>query len=897
MAAHATTAAHPYASIKKTTAQGHTYFDITRLHDKVGQLPFTIRIVLESLVRNCDGFAVTKTDVENCLDYERLAEKVEIPFKPARVLMQDFTGVPAVVDLAAMRDCVARLGGDAKKINPLVPVDLVIDHSIQVDATRVEDALQINEAKEFERNSERFTFLKWGSQSFENLNIVPPGNGIVHQVNLEYLARVVFAVKEGEHTLLYPDTLVGTDSHTTMINGLGCLGWGVGGIEAESNMLGQPSAMVLPPVVGYKLTGTLPAGATATDLVLTITQNLRKHGVVGKFVEFYGPGLASLSLADRATVANMAPEYGATCGFFPVDDLTLAYLRQTGRSEASISVIESYLRDQGLWNDPAVDPGIKYLENLELDISTIVPCIAGPKRPQDRVVCAEQKASFNEALSAKNGLGVAPDAKDKTGTITYEGQTHSVGHGTVVIAAITSCTNTSNPSVLLAAGLVARKARALGLRVPNFIKTSLSPGSQVVASYLKQSGLLEDLEFQGFTIAGFGCMTCIGNSGELFPTVGEQLKEAGLVMCSVLSGNRNFEARVHPDTAGNYLASPPLVVAYALAGTMNIDIGGEPIGKDSEGKDVFLRDIWPTRQELSDLEAQFVTRDTFSAVYERIKQGNARWTALNPPMAAHFPWEDNSTYIHNPPFFQTMQREPPVRGSIKNAHVLLYLGDSITTDHISPAGNIARTSPAAKYLTEHGVQQADFNSYGARRGNDLVMARGTFANTRLGNKVAGEGPTGPVTVHLPSGEKLPIYDAAQRYIADGQATIVLAGKEYGSGSSRDWAAKGPALLGIHAVIAESYERIHRSNLVGMGIVPLTFVDGQSAASLGLTGKELFSIELDPAAVAPGMLLNVEVNDNGATRSFQAKLRFDTIAEIAYWKHGGVLHYVLRNLIK
>lgn len=885
--------AHPFEKLLTPLNVGentYQYYDLSKLGDaRVGNLPFSIRVLLEAAIRNCDNFAILETDIAKILDWEVSATAIEIPFKPARVVMQDFTGVPAVVDLAAMRDATSRLGGDPRKINPLVPVDLVIDHSVQVDKARSADALEFNSAKEFERNHERFSFLKWGSTAFDGLTIVPPGNGIVHQVNLEYLARSVF----NDNGVLYPDSVVGTDSHTTMINGLGVLGWGVGGIEAEAAMLGVPMSMVLPAVVGYKLTGTLAPGATATDLVLTITQNLRKHGVVEKFVEFYGPGVAALSLADRATISNMAPEYGATCGYFPVDEKTIAYLQQTGRDAKQIAWIEAYFKAQHMFG--CLGQGLHFTEHLELDIGTVVPCVAGPKRPHDRVALTDMKRDFEICMDGKagfKGFGIPPEKRNATANLTFQGQEYTLTHGSVVIASITSCTNTSNPSVLVAAGLVARKARAIGLRVKPYIKTSLSPGSGVVSHYLSASGLQEDLTALGFDVVGYGCMTCIGNSGELLDGVHEAFEQSGVVASAVLSGNRNFEARVHPITAANYLASPPLVVAYALAGTVDIDLTTAVIGTGKDGQNVFLRDLWPTTEEIEAIVARFVTAETFKAVYSKIKEGNKRWDELKVATGEMFQWDDKSTYIHNPPFFQAMGKELPEPRPITDAYCLLNLGDSVTTDHISPAGNIAKNSPAAKYLTEHGVDKADFNTYGARRGNDLVMARGTFANTRLSNKIVGPGNTGPITIHIPTGEVMPIFDAAERYQKGNQNLIILAGKEYGSGSSRDWAAKGPYLQGVKAVIAESFERIHRSNLVGMGIIPFVFKPGQNAESLGLKGNETFTIDL-PADLKPGMDVDVRTN-TGVT--FQAVLRFATPVEITYWRNGGILHFVLRKIL-
>lgn len=886
-------AANPFTHILTPLGE-NKYFDFTKLNDeRVAKLPISIRVVLESAIRHCDEFLVTSADVEKILAWKQTQGLEEIPFAPARVLMQDFTGVPAVVDLAGMRDCVARLNGNPKVINPLVPVDLVIDHSVQVDASRTADAKDVNEAKEFERNSERFTFLKWGSTAFEGLQIVPPGNGIVHQVNLEYLARVVFE----NNGLLYPDTLVGTDSHTTMVNGLGCLGWGVGGIEAEAAMLGQPQSMVLPQVVGYKLTGKLAPAATATDVVLTITNALRKFGVVGKFVEFYGEGVASLSLADRATISNMAPEYGATCGFFPVDEISLEYLLQTGRAQKRVDTVRDYLKAVGMFFDYTKDSGIEYSSNLSLDLSTVVPCIAGPKRPHDWVAVSEQQADFQKCLnnpeSGFKGFAVQEANRTTSATLNFEGTDYTINHGDVVIAAITSCTNTSNPSVLIAAGLVAKKALALGLKVKPYIKTSLSPGSQAVEAYLRRCNLLDPLAQQGFAIAGYGCMTCIGNSGQLYPGVGEKFVENKIVCSSVLSGNRNFEARVHPDTAANYLASPPLVVAYALAGTMNINLATDALGKTADGANVFLKDIWPTPEEVQALIKEHVTSAVFSEVYSRIKQGNARWDALKVPTnPLQYQWDAKSTYIHNPPFFADVQLALPTHGDIKGATCLLNLGDSVTTDHISPAGDINAKSPAARYLNENGILKIDFNTYGARRGNDLVMARGTFANTRLSNKIVGTGNTGPVTIHFPTSEQIPIFDASERYIAAGTPLIILAGKEYGSGSSRDWAAKGPYMLGVKAVIAESFERIHRSNLVGMGIVPMCYKAGETAATLGLKGNETFDITFGDKLV-PGMDVQVKAGD----KTFTATLRLDTVAEIAYYNNGGILHYVLRNKLQ
>lgn len=872
------------------------YYSLPALKDpRTDALPFSIKILLESAVRNCDNFQVLQEDVEKILDWENTAPKqVEIPFKPARVILQDFTGVPAVVDLAAMRDAIKRLGGDADKINPLVPVDLVIDHSVQVDVARTENALQANMQYEFNRNKERFAFLKWGSTAFKNMLVVPPGSGIVHQVNLEYLARVVFN-SEG---ILYPDSLVGTDSHTTMIDGLGVAGWGVGGIEAEATMLGQPMSMVLPGVVGFKLTGKMHTGVTATDLVLTITQMLRKHGVVGKFVEFHGPGMSALSLADRATIANMSPEYGATMGFFPVDHITLQYLRLTGRDEHKVKMIEAYLRANNMfidYNEPQKEK--TYSSYLELELATVEPSISGPKRPHDRVSLTSMKGDWQACLDNKvgfKGFAIPKEDQDAVSKFTFNGKPAELRHGDVVIAAITSCTNTSNPSVMLGAGLVAKKAYDLGLQVKPWIKTSLAPGSGVVTKYLEKSGLDEFLDLQGFSLVGYGCTTCIGNSGEIHESVAGAISDNDIVAAAVLSGNRNFEGRVHPLTRANYLASPPLVVAYALAGTVNIDFEKEPIGTGKGGKEVFLRDIWPSSEEIAKVVESSVLPEMFKSTYESITKGNSMWNELSAPSGSLYSWDSNSTYVHDPPFFKSMTLKPPGAHGVKDAYCLLNFGGSITTDHISPAGNIQKDSPAAKFLLEHGVERKDFNSYGSRRGNDEIMARGTFANIRIVNKFL-KGEVGPKTIHVPSGEKLYVHEAAMKYKEAGQETIILAGSEYGSGSSRDWAAKGPYLLGVKAVIAVSFERIHRSNLVGMGIIPLCFKAGQDADSLGLTGNERYTIDLpsDIKSIKPGQDIEV-TTDNG--KSFTCTLRFDTQVELTYFEHGGILQYVLRQLI-
>ncbi|OVA03373.1 Aconitase A/isopropylmalate dehydratase small subunit [Macleaya cordata] len=873
------------------------YYSLTALNDpRIDKLPYSIKILLESAIRNCDNFQVTKEDVEKIIDWENSSPKqVEIPFKPARVLLQDFTGVPAVVDLACMRDAMNRLGSDSNKINPLVPVDLVIDHSVQVDVTRTDNAVQSNMELEFQRNKERFAFLKWGSTAFQNMLVVPPGSGIVHQVNLEYLGRVVF----NTDGLLYPDSVVGTDSHTTMIDGLGVAGWGVGGIEAEAAMLGQPMSMVLPGVVGFKLSGKLRNGVTATDLVLTATQMLRKHGVVGKFVEFYGDGMAELSLADRATIANMSPEYGATMGFFPVDHVTLQYLRLTGRSDETVAMVESYLRANKMfvdYNEPQQEK--LYSSYLQLDLADVEPCVSGPKRPHDRVPLKEMKSDWLSCLDNKvgfKGFAVPKESQDKVAKFSFRGQPAELKHGSVVIAAITSCTNTSNPSVMLGAALVAKKASELGLEVKPWVKTSLAPGSGVVTKYLLQSGLQKYFNQQGFHIVGYGCTTCIGNSGDLDESVAAAISENDIVAAAVLSGNRNFEGRVHALTRANYLASPPLVVAYALAGTVDIDFEKEPIGTGKDGKSVYFRDIWPSSEEIAEVVQSCVLPDMFKSTYEAITKGNPMWNQLPVPEASLYSWDPNSTYIHEPPYFKNMTMDPPGPHGVKDAYCLLNFGDSITTDHISPAGSIHKDSPAAKYLLDRGVDRKDFNSYGSRRGNDEVMARGTFANIRIVNKLLN-GEVGPKTVHIPTGEKLYVFDAASRYKEAGHDTIVIAGAEYGSGSSRDWAAKGPMLLGVKAVIAKSFERIHRSNLVGMGIIPLCFKAGEDAETLGLTGHERYTIDLPSkvSEIRPGQDVTVKT-DTG--KSFTCTARFDTEVELAYFDHGGILPYVIRNLIR
>ncbi|KAL3639968.1 Acyl CoA oxidase [Castilleja foliolosa] len=897
---------HPFNGIlsglpKPEGGEFGKFYSLPALNDpRIDKLPYSIRILLESAIRNCDNFQVTKEDVEKIIDWKNSAPKqVEIPFKPARVLLQDFTGVPAVVDLASMREAMKDLGSTPDKINPLVPVDLVIDHSVQVDVARSENAVQANMDLEFKRNKERFAFLKWGSTAFRNMLVVPPGSGIVHQVNLEYLGRVVFNT-EG---ILYPDSVVGTDSHTTMIDGLGVAGWGVGGIEAEAAMLGQPMSMVLPGVVGFKLSGKLCDGVTATDLVLTVTQILRKHGVVGKFVEFHGEGMGQLPLADRATIANMAPEYGATMGFFPVDHVTLQYLKLTGRSDETVKMIESYLRANHMfvdYNEP--QPERVYSSYLELDLADVEPCISGPKRPHDKVPLKDMKTDWHSCLDNKvgfKGFAVPKEEQEKVVKFSFQGQQAELKHGSVVIAAITSCTNTSNPSVMLGAGLVAKKACELGLEVKPWVKTSLAPGSGVVTKYLLQSGLQKYLNQQGFNIVGYGCTTCIGNSGDLHEAVASAIAENDLVAAAVLSGNRNFEGRVHPLTRANYLASPPLVVAYALAGTfsifVDIDFEKQPIGTGKDGKSVYFRDIWPTSAEVAEVVQSSVLPEMFKSTYEAITKGNQIWNQLSVPSSSLYVWDDDSTYIHKPPYFNGMTMDPPGPCGVKDAYCLLLFGDSITTDHISPAGSIHKDSPAAKYLMDRGVDRRDFNSYGSRRGNDEVMARGTFANIRIVNKLLN-GEVGPKTVHIPTGEKLSVYDAALRYKSAGQDTIILAGAEYGSGSSRDWAAKGPMLQGVKAVIAKSFERIHRSNLVGMGIIPLCFKSGEDSDTLGLTGHERYTIDLPTKAsdIRPGQDITV-TTDNG--KSFTCTLRFDTEVELAYFDHGGILQYVVRNLTK
>ncbi len=874
------------------------FFSLKRLEDKrVDELPYSIRVLLENSLRNNDNFVFTEQTTEDILNWKKThLKQVEIPFKPSRVLLQDFTGVPAVVDLAAMRDAVKKLGADPKKINPLCPVELVVDHSIMVDFARSKEALGKNEKMEFRRNKERFEFLKWGANTFENFKIVPPGNGIIHQVNLEHIARVVFE----RQSLLYPDSLVGTDSHTTMINGLGVVGWGVGGIEAEAVMLGQHVSMVLPEVIGFKLTGNLPELVTATDLVLTVVKMLRERGVVGKFVEFYGDGVHSLSVEDRATIANMAPEYGAYIGFFPVDDKAIDYMKRTGRSERHLEMTKKYLQQNNMYRDYANsnDDGIQWTgDSLHLNLSDVEPCVSGPKRPHDQILLKNLQTDFNDCLQNPNndfkGFGVkeAQDRKKQSKMI-YKGKEFTIKNGDVVVSAITSCTNTSNPGVMIAAGLLAKKANSLGLEVKPYIKTSLSPGSKVVEKYLQNSDLLQYLENIGFNIVGYGCMTCIGNSGELPQELHNTIEENDLVVTSVLSGNRNFEGRVHPLTKGNYLASPPLCVAYALAGTVDIDLAKDPIGVDKKGNDVFLSDIWPSNEEISEFSNKFIEKEMFLKSYENLDKSNKRWNELQVKETETYNWDKNSTYIHNPPFFTNLSNKNKKVQNIEGAYCLLNLGNSITTDHISPAGKIPLKSPASKYLQDRDVAIVDYNSFGSRRGNDEIMARGTFANIRLINKMASK--TGPYALHVPSGEERSVFDVANEYMSNGQSSIIIAGTEYGSGSSRDWAAKGSLLLGIKAVIAQSFERIHRSNLVGIGILPMEFLEAENADSIGLSGKETFDIDLKDGNFKCGEIINVKTNTG---KNFQVKLRIDTDIEIEYYKSGGILSYVLKKLIK
>ena len=910
----------PLGARSTLTVDGRSY-RIARLDalersgHSLSRLPYSLKILLENLLRRVDGKVVTAEDVEAVARWNPAAEPDrEIAFAPARVLLQDFTGVPAVVDLAAMRDAMAALGGDPARINPLQPAELVIDHSVQVDEYGRKAALLLNAEKEFERNRERYLFLRWGQRAFRNFRVVPPATGIVHQVNLEFLARVVMAT-EGAEPEAYPDTLIGTDSHTTMINGLGVLGWGVGGIEAEAAMLGQPVSMLVPQVVGFRLSGSLKEGATATDLVLTVTEMLRKKGVVGKFVEFYGPGLHTLPVADRATIANMAPEYGATCGIFPVDEETLRYLRFTGRAEAHVRLIEAYAKEQGLFHRDD-SPEAEYTDRLTLDLADVVPSMAGPRRPQDRVALGGVKRNFSDALGsmkgappkapapaqagrweAEGGSGTAATLAPPAHEVSIAGERFHLEDGAVVIAAITSCTNTSNPAVMVGAGLLAKRAVERGLKTRPWVKTSLAPGSKAVTEYLNRAGLTPYLEALGFYTVGYGCTTCIGNSGPLHEAISAAIEQGDLVVASVLSGNRNFEGRIHPEVRANYLASPPLVVAYALSGRMDRDLTTEPLGQDKDGTPVFLRDLWPTQREIDETIQGALHSETFRETYKDVYTGDETWRNLPVPAGDRYAWEETSTYVKRPPYFEGMGPAPSPITELRGARVLAYLGDSVTTDHISPAGSIKRGSPAGIYLESHGVTPADYNSYGSRRGNHEVMVRGTFANVRIRNRMV-PGVEGGFTAHRPSGDKMTIYDAAMRYAAEGIPTIVIAGKEYGSGSSRDWAAKGPKLLGVRAVLAESYERIHRSNLIGMGILPLQFLPGDTAEGLGLTGAETFDVD-GVAALAKastrGGEATVRARGEGGERTFRAVVRIDTPQEWRYFEHGGILPYVLRRL--
>ncbi len=878
----------------KVGAKTYRYYSIKAagqaLSEDLSPLPYSLKVQIENLLRNEDGVTVKLDDIKAFVEWIKNKRAFrEIAYRPARVLMQDFTGVPAVVDLAAMRDAVAKLGGDPERINPLSPVDLVIDHSVMVDYFGSSTAFRDNVQLEMERNMERYAFLRWGQAAFDNFRVVPPGTGICHQVNLEYLSKVVWT--DGD--MAYPDTLVGTDSHTTMVNGLGVLGWGVGGIEAEAAMLGQPISMLIPEVIGFKLTGKLPEGATATDLVLTVTQMLRKKGVVGRFVEFYGEGLNHMPLADRATISNMAPEYGATCGIFPVDAETINYLRLTGRDSDTVALAEAYMRAQGMFREEGyADP--VFTDTLELDMGTVEPSLAGPKRPQDRVALSQAHLSFAEALPSLSGLGHPPQER-----VAVAGADYTLGHGDVAIAAITSCTNTSNPYVMIGAGLVARKARALGLRPKPWVKTSLAPGSQVVTEYYKRAGLQDDLDALGFQTVGYGCTTCIGNSGPLLEEIENAVRDHQLVVASVLSGNRNFEGRVHPLVKANYLASPPLVVAYAIAGTMNLNLASDPIGKDMHGRDVYLKDIWPSSQEVSDTVARCVSPEMFCSRYADVFSGTPEWKAIHIAKGKTYSWDGSSTYVQNPPYFEGMtaaKASDTVFKNIENARILAILGDSITTDHISPAGNISKASPAARYLIEKGVEPKDFNSYGARRGNHEVMMRGTFANIRIRNEML-DGVEGGYTKYIPTGEQISIYDAAMRYKIEGKPLVIVAGQEYGTGSSRDWAAKGTRLLGVEAVIAESFERIHRSNLVGMGVLPLLFPEGVTRKSLKLTGSERITLSGLAEGIRPRMQVPCTITrEDGSAETVTLHCRIDTLDELEYYKNGGILPYVVKNLL-
>ena len=879
---------------KKTLTAGgktYTYFSIPEAEknglDGVSKLPFSLKVVLENLLRFEDGRSVTKDDIIACAEWLKTKKSTqEISYRPARVLMQDFTGVPAVVDLAAMRDAAVKLGGDPEKVNPQVPVDLVIDHSVMVDYFGTKDAFKKNVELEYERNQERYEFLRWGQSAFNNFRAVPPGTGICHQVNLEYLAQTVWTREDNGETIAYPDTLVGTDSHTTMVNGLAVLGWGVGGIEAEAAMLGQPISMLIPEVIGFKLTGKLNEGITATDLVLRVVEMLRQKGVVGKFVEFYGPGLDNLSLEDAATIANMAPEYGATCGFFPVDKETLKYLEATGRDKDRVALVEEYSKAQGMFRSGGEEP--EFTDTLELDISTVVPSVSGPKRPQDRINLSDAATGFAKTMAEE-----FKKADELSKRVAVDGKDHDLGNGDVVIAAITSCTNTSNPSVLIGAGLVARNALKKGLNVKPWVKTSLAPGSQVVTDYLEKAGLQEDLDALGFDLAGYGCTTCIGNSGPLDPAISAAINDNDLIACSVLSGNRNFEGRVNPDVRANYLASPPLVVAYAIAGSLNVNITEDPLGDDQDGNPVYLKDIWPSTEEITDLIRASINEDMFRTRYSDVFKGDAHWQAIKVEGGLTYTWPVSSTYVQNPPYFEGMTMEPKPLQDIEGAAVMGLFLDSITTDHISPAGAIKLDSPAGKYLQEHQVAQKDFNSYGSRRGNHQVMMRGTFANIRIKNQMV-PGVEGGVT--MKDGKKEWIYDACMDYKEAGIPLVIFAGKEYGTGSSRDWAAKGTNLLGVRAVIAQSFERIHRSNLVGMGVIPLTFKDGESWQSHGIKGTERVTIK-GIADIQPRQMMNVEVTyEDGSTKVIECLCRVDTEDELEYIKAGGILHYVLRNLV-
>jgi len=874
---------YTYYSLKKLEEQGY---------DSVATLPISIKVLLENLLRNEDGVKVTKESIESIINWnEKEKPSNEIAFTVARVLLQDFTGVPAVVDLAAMRDSLKEMGGEPSNINPTQQVDLVIDHSVQVDEFGSAAAFLLNKEREFERNVERYEFLRWGQKAFDNFRVVPPGTGICHQVNIEYLAGSVLTKEIEDDTVAMPDTLVGTDSHTTMVNALGVVGWGVGGIEAEASMLGQPISMLVPNVVGFELKGKLAAGTTATDLVLTVVKMLRAKGVVGKFVEFYGDGMKNLSLADRATISNMSPEYGATIGFFPVDQQTTDYLSFTGRDSKHVKMVEEYCKAQGMFHDTKAATA-RYSETLTLNMEDVVPSIAGPKRPQDQIKLTDAKTAWAKTLDE---MEQDKSTHDKSVSVTHDGETFDLTHGDVVIAAITSCTNTSNPSVMLAAGLVARKAAEKGLDRKPWVKTSLAPGSKVVTNYLAEAGLDKDLDTLGFNLVGYGCTTCIGNSGPLRPEISKAVNENKLCVTSVLSGNRNFEGRISPDVRANYLASPPLVVAYAIAGTMNIDIQNDPIAKDKDGNDVYLKDIWPTHEEINKVLKESVRSEMFSKEYANVFEGDKEWKELPASEGKIYGWEGNSTYVRKPSFFEGLQMDPDPIKNIENARCVALLGDSVTTDHISPAGAISKTSPAARYLMENGVDPKDFNSYGSRRGNHEVMVRGTFANIRLRNKLI-PGSEGGVTLHFPDKEEMSIYDAAMKYHQENVPLIVLAGKEYGSGSSRDWAAKGTRLLGIRAVIAESFERIHRSNLIGMGVLPLQFPEGESAESIGLTGEETFSVTGIESDLKPGMFVQVTASKNGGpAKEFKALVRIDTPNEIDYYKNGGILQFVLRQL--